>query len=97
MPEITVQRSDRQSDVSTFHVDIRDEDSSTEHEVTLSARDYDRLGTEYGTPEEFVRACFEFLLDREPKESILPRFDVSTISRYFPEFESTIQGFDATS
>ena len=28
-----------------------------------------------------------FLLDREPKESILSRFDVTVISRYFPEFE----------
>ena len=27
------------------------------------------------------------LLDREPKESILGRFDVTAISRYFPEFE----------
>jgi len=27
------------------------------------------------------------LLDREPKESILRRFDVTEISRYFPEFE----------
>jgi hypothetical protein len=27
------------------------------------------------------------LLEREPKESILRRFDVKAISRYFPEFE----------
>jgi hypothetical protein len=27
------------------------------------------------------------LLDREPKESILGRFDVAVISRYFPEFD----------
>src|SRR5437773_10993659 len=29
----------------------------------------------------------EFLLDREPKESILRRFDVIVTSRYFPDFE----------
>jgi hypothetical protein len=95
--EITVQPSDRQSHMSTFQVSIRDDDSRTEHDVTLSESVYDRLGTKYGTPENFVRACFEFLLDREPKESILPRFDVSVISRFFPEFESTIQGFGPTS
>jgi hypothetical protein len=95
--EITVQPSDHQPVTSRFHVGIRGDDSSTEHDVTLSASDYDRLGTKYGTPEDFIRACFEFLLEREPKESILPRFDVSVISRYFPEFESTIQGFDPTS
>ena len=32
-------------------------------------------------------ATFRFLLDREPKESILTRFDVTVIARYFPEFE----------
>jgi hypothetical protein len=39
------------------------------------------------TPERCIQAAFQFLLDREPKESILRRFDVSVISRYFPEFE----------
>jgi hypothetical protein len=92
--EINVQRSDVELFMSTFHVTVRDDNSSTEHDVTVSASDYERLGAKYRTPELFVRACFEFLLEREPKESILPRFDVSTISKYFPEFETTIQGFD---
>jgi hypothetical protein len=39
------------------------------------------------TPEECIQAAFSFLLDREAKESILQRFDVTVISRYFPEFE----------
>ena len=39
------------------------------------------------TPERCLEAAFRFLLDREPKESILGRFDVTVISRYFPEFE----------
>jgi hypothetical protein len=38
-------------------------------------------------PERGLEAAFRFLLDREPKESILKRFDVTAISRYFPEFE----------
>ena len=28
-----------------------------------------------------------FLLDREPKESILGAFDISVIRRYFPDFD----------
>jgi hypothetical protein len=39
------------------------------------------------TPERCLNAAFRFLLDREPKESILKRFDVRIIGRYFPEFE----------
>jgi hypothetical protein len=37
-----------------------------------------------------VRRSFEFLLEREPKESILASFDLTVIARYFPEYESEI-------
>jgi hypothetical protein len=92
--EITVKRNDVELFMSTFHVTVRDDESTSEHDVTVSASDYERLGAKYRTPEEFVRACFEFLLEREPKESILPRFDISVISKYFPDFETSILGFD---
>jgi hypothetical protein len=39
------------------------------------------------TPERCLDAAFRFLLDRESKESILGRYDVTVISRYLPEFE----------
>jgi hypothetical protein len=45
-----------------------------------------RLSAGNHTPERCVEAAFRFLLDREPKESILGRFDVTLISRYFPDF-----------
>lgn len=64
--------------------------SETTHEVTVSAGDLQRLASGHRSPDAFVRACFEFLLTREPKESILRSFDVSVISRYFPEFEREI-------
>jgi len=47
----------------------------------------ERLTAGKHMPERCLEAAFRFLLDREPKESILPRFDVTAISRYFPEFE----------
>jgi hypothetical protein len=92
MPEITVQRSDVERFLSRFHVVVREGDSSSEHDVTLSAADFERLGSHHRSPETFVQACFEFLLEREPKESIQPSFDVSVIGSYFPEFERMIQG-----
>jgi len=48
---------------------------------------YQRLGGGKQTPERFLDAAFRFLLDREPKESMLKRFDAAIIGRYFPEFE----------
>ena len=92
MTEILVQRSDVEHMLSKFIVRIREDGSESVHEVSLSARDFGRLGVPYRSPEEFVRACFEFLLEREPKEQILSSFDVSAISTYFPEFEDRISG-----
>ena len=93
MTEIVVTRIPADPDAERFftryRVEVRDGDSTTEHDVTVSARDFERLaGTR--TPEAFVRDCFAFLLERETKESILRTFDVSAIGRYFPEFERTI-------
>jgi 5-formyltetrahydrofolate cyclo-ligase len=65
-------------------------DTSTHH-VTLSREDYERWGINASDPAGFIRRCFEFLLEREPKESILSQFDVSDIPSYFPEFDREIQ------
>jgi hypothetical protein len=74
----------------TFSVNVVEGVSSTSHHVTVEPADLARLGAGYASPENFVRACFEFLLAREPKESILRSFDVTLIARYFPEFEAEI-------
>ena len=44
------------------------------------------------SPEDLIRRSFEFLLEREPKESILSRFHLSVIGRYFPDYEREISG-----
>jgi hypothetical protein len=74
-----------------FRVQVDEGGSSSEHQVTASQEDLERLASGYASAVEFIRACFEFLLAREPKEQILPRFDISVISRYFPEFEERIR------
>lgn len=76
---------------SEFEVRVIDAGGQSSHRVTLSAKDYQRLTAGKVSPEELVRRSFEFLLEREPKESILSRFDLSVISRYFPEYEREIK------
>jgi hypothetical protein len=91
MSEIEVTTVDVERLASRFDVRVTDDDgSATEHDVTLSSADHERLGTGYPAPEAFIKACFVFLLAREPKESILRSFDVSQIETYFPEFEAEI-------
>jgi len=51
---------------------------------------YERLTGAKCPLEELVRRSFEFLLEREPKESILSEFDITVISRYFPGYEAEI-------
>ncbi len=70
-----------------FEVIVREGDSETHHHVTMSQEMCERLTAGKHTPERCLEAAFRFLLDRELKESILRRFDVTAISRYFPEFE----------
>lgn len=74
-----------------FFVRVDDGSTQSTHTVTVSDEDYERLGSAYGSKEAFLTACFEFLLEREPKESILSTFDVSVIPRYFPGFEDEIR------
>jgi hypothetical protein len=78
-------------DKSEFRVRVTESGSETSHDVTVSPKDYTRLTIGKVGAEELVRRSFEFLLEREPKESILTRFDLSVISRYFPEYESEIR------
>lgn len=41
--------------------------------------------------EGLIKKSFEFLLEREPKESILPMFNLRVINDYFTEFEGEIR------
>lgn len=70
----------------SFRVEVQEGSSKTTHEVTVVPETLTRLGWS-GTTEELIRRSFEFLLARESKESILRQFDLSVISRYFPEYE----------
>jgi hypothetical protein len=66
---------------------VHQEGSETTHRVRIARETYLRLTSGNHKPERFLDAAFRFLLDREPKESILRRFNVEIIERYFPEFE----------
>lgn len=70
-----------------FLVRVREGSSESSHRVALKVADYERLAGGKVSNEELIRASFAFLLERESKESILARFDLMVIGRYFPEYE----------
>jgi hypothetical protein len=74
-----------------FRVRVKEAGSESRHRVTLSETDYQRLSDGKIDAGELVRRSFEFLLAREPKESILSQFDLQLIGRYFPEYERELK------
>jgi hypothetical protein len=78
-------------DASHFRVRVIEGGSESTHQITLDPKDHARLAGATTEPEKLIRKSFEFLLEREPKESILSRFDLSVIARYFPEYEREIK------
>jgi hypothetical protein len=71
-------------------VTVGDDPAATTHEVTVSDGDLRRFAPGATDPTDLVRASFAFLLEREPRTSILRRFDLPIIERYFPDFPSVI-------
>ena len=83
--------ADPDADPQEFQVIIGGADkSTTTHDVQVSKETYQRLTGGIKGAEELVRASFEFLLEREAKESILKSFNLSEIQKYFPEYETII-------
>jgi hypothetical protein len=74
---------------SAYHVTVDDGSSATSHDVTVWPSDVERYAPG-STPEALLEASFEFLLEREPKEAILRRFELPVIERYFPEYRARI-------
>jgi hypothetical protein len=66
------------------------EGSDTHYRVHVSRADLARLAPGASDPVDLVEASFAFLLEREPKESILREFDLTVIGRYFPDYEQEI-------
>jgi len=71
-------------------VTIADRGSESRHSVTFTRADFHRLAATSEAPEGLVRRSMDFLLEREPKESILNSFTLTDISRYFPEYEREV-------
>lgn len=71
-------------------VRVADSRSSRDFEVSVSQAELARFDPGASDPTDLVRRSFEFLLEREPKESILRSFELSVIGRHFPEYAREI-------
>ena len=92
--EIYTLSTDQNENPKKYLVTISEDSSKTSHQVTLSDEYYQRLTGGLRSREDFIKASFEFLLEREERGAILANFDISEIQKYFPEYESVILSFD---
>jgi hypothetical protein len=60
--------------------------------VSLSFADYDLWSHGRVPPSRVVEAVFEFLLQNEPADQILPKFDCSTVRRHFQSLDTELPG-----
>ena len=89
LANITVSRADA-PDGWLLTVRVSERGGATKHRVSLSREYHAQLTQDRATPEQLAEASFAFLLEREPKESILRSFELPVIVRYFPEYERRI-------
>ncbi|HVB98746.1 MAG TPA: hypothetical protein VNJ12_05355 [Candidatus Dormibacteraeota bacterium] len=88
---MAAQISVRSENETRFEVTVRENGSETRHVVTVEPAYAGQLAGKLASTEELVRRSFEFLIEREPKESILSQFNLREISRYFPDYETEIR------
>ena len=66
-------------------------DERYDFDVAVSRAELTRFGSGESEPSRLVEESFRFLLEREPPSSIMARFSVSVIERYFPEYPTEIR------
>jgi hypothetical protein len=73
-----------------YEVTVSAAGERTTHRVRVTERDRLQYGPD-ATAERLLEESFRFLLEREPPSSILSRFDLPVIGKYFPEYAAEIR------
>ena len=73
-----------------FQVTVADSMTTT-HEVTVNDQSLTDLTDDKVTKEQLLEFSFNFLLDREPNTSILSKFDINVISKYFSDYRVEVR------
>lgn len=69
----------------TYRVTVEEGGRCTRHDVIVVADDIERYAPG-ASVEQLLELSFRFLLEREPKEAILSRFELPLIEQYFPDY-----------
>ncbi|MEX1014060.1 MAG: hypothetical protein WDZ80_02785 [Candidatus Paceibacterota bacterium] len=89
MELIKIIKENKIDDGWEFIVQIGDSENY-QYKVHLNEEYYKKLTDEEIKPGQLIEKSFQFLLEREPKTSILKEFNLEIINKYFPEYEENI-------
>jgi hypothetical protein len=90
MAEIEIGEESSGQNEWSYPVTVYTDGKTHQYQVTLSWSDYDLWSRGRAAPSKVVQCIFEFLLQREPAEAIMGKFDCSIVRRYFPEVDSEL-------
>src|SRR6056297_3272189 len=76
-----------------YRVIVQENGGYTDHIVVLDPECCQDLTDGKISKSELIKKYFEFLLERESKESILSKFKLQDISNYFPDFKKKIKSY----
>ena len=68
-------------------------DQLTKHVVTVTDQMLLNLTNNKISKKELLNFSFNFLLEREANTSILSKFDIIVISKYFPEYITKVENY----
>ena len=68
-------------------------DQLTKHVISVTDQMLLNLTNNKISKEELLNFSFNFLLERELNTSILSNFDITVISKYFPEYISEVENY----
>jgi len=91
LDEIRVTETNQSDDSWTFVVELGRGDGMIEYMVDVDRAFWTRLTNRRIEPSELVLHTFKYLLEKEPKELILRRFNISDVSGHFPGFEDQLK------
>ena len=93
MAEIKIKEVDSDIDNMVFEVEVSEDGASSEHRVAVAREYYEALTKGAILAPRLVEVSFIYLLEREPKESILSEFNLNVIPRYFADYEREIKSY----
>lgn len=88
---IRITETNQQEKGWTFLVELGHGDNLVEYHVDVDRDYWTKLTGRHIEPAQLIEATFKFLLEKEQKEMIMKKFNLSDVNQFFPQYEYEIK------